>query len=82
MYFIVGSMMQLTGAKSKHEFMVLDIDLFIPTFIQRNIREGQFENVFPITSHNDAGPVEFIIECDAVKFMDLMNSFVKVKCNY
>ena len=60
--------------------MVSDTGLPSPTFVQTDIEEGQFEEIYPITSLDDAEPVEFSVENNTDKFMDLVNSFAKVKC--
>ena len=48
--------------KNKHiEYMVSDTDLFTPAFIQTDIVERQYEDIFPIISFEDSGPVKRFI---------------------
>ena len=56
-----------------------DTDIFTPPFVQKDIKHGIFEDVFPISKLNDNGPIEFNIENSTEKFIDLANSFIKFK---
>ena len=68
-------------SKKDHiECSVLDIDLFTPAFVQSDIESGRYEDIYPITKLEDNGPIEFVIDNASDKFLDLNNSFLKVKC--
>ena len=68
-------------SKKDHiECSVLDIDLFTPAFVQSDIESGRYEDIYPIIKLEDNGPVEFVIDNASDKFLDLNNSFLKVKC--
>jgi len=56
-----------------------DTDIFTPSFTQKDIQHGHFEDVFPISKLNDNGPIEFSIENSTEKFIDIANSYVKLK---
>jgi len=56
-----------------------DTDIFTPSFTQKDIQHGQFEEVFPISKLNDNGPIEFSIENVTEKLIDIANSYVKLK---
>ena len=60
--------------------MVLDTNLFIPAFAQPHTKVAQYQEVYPITSLDEAGSVEFSLESNTDKSVDLANSFSKVKC--
>ena len=72
------------GTKSRNaphiEGMASDADLFTPTFVQTDIEDGHYDEIFPITSFDDTGLAEFTEENNANEFMDLEIMFVKVKC--
>ena len=44
------------------ECMVSDTDLLLPTLVQTELLEGQYEEIYPVTYLNDGGPVEIILE--------------------
>ena len=48
--------------------------------MQSGVESGRCEAIFPITKHEDNGPIEFIIDNALDKFLDLNNAFLKVKC--
>ena len=61
--------------KNKHiEYMLSDTDLFTPAFIQTDIVERQYEDIFPIISFEDSGPVKRFIENNTNKYLDLGKS--------
>ena len=49
-------------------------------FVQSDIESGRYEDIYPITKLEDTGPIEFVIDNASDKFLDLNNSFLKVKC--
>ena len=65
--------------ESHVECTLSDTDLFTPTFIQSDIINGQFEDLFPITKPEDSGPIEFVIGNSTDKFIDPVNTFLKMK---
>ena len=48
--------------------------------MQSDIESGRYEDIYPITKLEDNGPIEFGIDNASDKFLDLNNSFLKVKC--
>ena len=60
--------------------MASDADLFTPTFVQTDIEDRHYDEIFPITSFDDTGLAGFTEENNANEFMDLEIMFVKVKC--
>ncbi|XP_066930140.1 uncharacterized protein F54H12.2-like [Clytia hemisphaerica] len=61
------------------ECTLSDTDLFSPSFVQKDLQNGVFEDVFPISKLNDNGPIEFVIDNATEKFLDLANSYIKFK---
>ena len=45
-----------------------------------DIEIGVFENIYPVTNLEDGGSIEFMLENNSVQFLDLANSFLKLKC--
>ena len=68
----------LDSKKDHIECSVSDTDLFTPAFVQSDIESGRYEDIYPIIKLKDNGSIEFVIVSD--KFLDLNNSFLKVKC--
>ena len=60
--------------------VISDTDLFTPAFVQSDLESRRYEDIYPITKLEDNGPVEFVIDNASDKFLDLNNSFLKVKC--
>ena len=56
-----------------------DADLFTPSFTQSDIKHGYNEDVFPISKLDDNGPIEFNIENATDKFVDLANTYLRMK---
>ena len=54
--------------------------LLIPVFVKSDIESGGYEDIYPITKLKDNGPIEFVIDNASDNFLDLNNSFLKVKC--
>lgn len=62
------------------ECSVSDAELFLPSFVQTDLESGMYEDIFPFNnSLDDLGPIEFIIENSTDKFLDLANSYLKIK---
>ena len=61
------------------ECTLSDADLFTPTFVQGDIEHGMQEEIYPITKLDDNGPVEFEYKNATDKFLDLVNSYYKMK---
>ena len=61
------------------ECTLSDSDLFTPAFVQSDIEHGYFEDIFPITKLDDSGPIEFLLENATDKFLDLANTYLKLK---
>ena len=59
-----------------------DTDLFTPAFVQSDIETGRREDTYPITKLKDIGLIEFANDNASDNFLDLNNSFLKVKCKY
>ena len=59
---------------------ISDTDLFTPAFVQSDIESGRYEDIYPITKLKDNGQIEFVIDNASDKFLNLNNSFFKVKC--
>ena len=74
-------MATVPDSKQDHiECSVSDTDLFTPAFVQSDIESGRYEDIYPITKLEGNGPIEFVIDNASDKFLDLNNSFSKVKC--
>ena len=56
-----------------------DTDLFTPAYVQSDIESGTVEEIHPITSFDDNGPVEFFIKNATDQFIDLANTDLKIK---
>ena len=56
-----------------------DTDLFSPSFVQKDIQQGVFEDIYPISKLDDNGPIEFVTDNATEKFLDLANSYIKLK---
>ena len=61
------------------ECSISDTDIFTPAFVQSDIERSYYEECFPITKLDDNGPVEFVIENATEKFIDLINTYMRVK---
>ena len=61
------------------ECTLSDSDLFTPAFAQSDIEHGYFEDIFPITKLDDSAPIEFLLENTTDKFLDLANTYLKLK---
>ena len=61
------------------ECTLSDSDLFTPAFVRSDIEHGYFEDIFPITKLVDSGPIEFLLENATDKFLDLANTYLKLK---
>lgn len=61
------------------ECTLSDTDVFTPSFTQNDIQHGFYEDIYPISKLNDNGPLEFLIENATDKFVDIANTFVKLK---
>ena len=59
------------------ECALSDTDVFTPAFVQTDIRQGVYEDVYPISKLNDNGPVEFVVENASEMFLDLANTYFK-----
>ena len=66
--------------KDHTECSVSDTDLSTPAFVQSDIKSGRCKNIYPINKLEDNGTIEFVIDNTSDKFLDLNNSFLKVKC--
>ena len=67
-------------SKKDHiECFISDTDLFTPAFVQSDIESGRYGDFYPITKLEVNGPIEFVINNVSDKFLDLNNSFLKVK---
>ena len=74
-------MATVPDSKKDHiECSVSDTDLSTPAFVQSDIESGKYENIYPINKLEDNGAIEFVIDNTSDKFLDLNNSFLKVKC--
>ena len=74
-------MATVPDSKKDHiECSVSDTDLSTPAFVQSDIESGKYENIYPINKLEDNGPIEFVIDNTSDEFLDLNNSFLKVKC--
>ena len=71
--------MSIEKNSSHLECTLSDSDLFTPAFVQSDIEHGYFEDIFPITKLDDTGPVEFLVENATDKFLDLANTYLKLK---
>ena len=56
-----------------------DTDLFTPAFVQSDIERSKFEEIYPITKLDDGGPVEFTIKNSSDKFIDFVNTYLRLK---
>ncbi|XP_066934121.1 uncharacterized protein F54H12.2-like [Clytia hemisphaerica] len=64
--------------QSAHQECALsDTDVFTPAFVQTDIKQGVYEDVYPISKLNDNGPVEFVVENASETFLDLANTYFK-----
>ena len=61
------------------ECSISDTDIFTPAFVQSDIERCYYEECFPITKLDDNGSVEFVVENASDKFIDLVNTYLKVK---
>ena len=74
-------MTTIPDPKKDHiECSISDKDLFTPASVQSDIESGRYEDIYPITKLQDNGPIEFVIDNASDRFLDLSNSFLKVKC--
>ena len=65
--------------QAAHQECVLsDTDVFTPAFVQTDIRQGVYEDVYPISKLSDNGPVEFVVENASEMFLDLANTYFKI----
>lgn len=60
------------------ECALSDLDLFTPAFEQSDIESGDYEDVYPITKLEDNGPIEFVLKNGTDKFIDIVNSYLKL----
>ena len=67
------------STKDHIECAISDTDLFTPAFVQSDIESGTFEEVYPITKLEDNGPVEFVIKNSTDKFIDIVNTYIRMK---
>ncbi|XP_066910114.1 uncharacterized protein F54H12.2-like [Clytia hemisphaerica] len=64
--------------QSAHQECALsDTDVFTPAFVQTDIKQGVYEDVYPISKLNDNGPVEFVVKNASEMFLDLANTYFK-----
>ena len=68
-----------TKDKDHIECALSDTDLFTPAFVQSDIESGTFEEVYPLTKLEDNGPVEFIIKNSTDQFIDIVNTYLRMK---
>ena len=68
-----------TKDKDHIECVLSDTDLFTPAFVQSYIESGTFEEVYPLTKLEDNGPVEFIIKNSTDQFIDIVNTYLRMK---
>ena len=65
--------------QSHIECAISDTDLFTPAYVQSDIEAGTIEEKHPITNFDDNGPVEFFIKNASDLFIDLANTYIRVK---
>ena len=56
-----------------------ELELFKRPVVQRNILNGKFKKIYPITKLEDSGSIEFLIENATDHFLDLRQSFPNIK---
>ena len=61
------------------ECTLSDTDLVTPAFVQSDFENSIFEEIYPITKLDDGGPVEFIIKNSSDKFIDFVNTYLRLK---
>ena len=73
-------MTTVSDSKKDHiDCSISDTDSFTPAFVQSDMESGRYEDIYPIAKLEDNGPIEFVIDNASDKFLDLNNSFLKVK---
>ena len=55
------------------------MELFKRPVVQSDILNAKFEKIYPITKLEDSGPIEFLIQKAADHFLDLRQSYLKIK---
>ena len=74
--------------KDHVECSISDTYLFTSTFVQSDIESGKYEDIYtgkyediyPIIKLEGNRPIEFVNDNASDRFLDLNNSFLKVKC--
>ena len=61
------------------DYALSDTDLFTPAFVQSDIESSTFEEIYPITKLDDGGSVEFTIKNSSDKFIDFVNTYLRLK---
>ena len=63
MFYFVQGMMQQPVTKNEHIACIFsDADPFTSTFVQTDVEDGQYKEIYPVTFLDDAGPMEFSME--------------------
>jgi len=71
--------MDIEKQKTHLECSLSDTDIFIPAIVQTDILRSTYEEVYPISKLEDNGPIDFKLENNTDKFLDLSNSYIKAK---
>ena len=64
---------------NQEECSLSELELFKRPVVQSDILSGKFDKIYPITTLEDSGPIEFLIENATDHFLDLKQSYLNIK---